>query len=257
VTIVGDYGQYKKKEGTAEIYGNALMTKVLEDDMLYLSADTFMATEDRSTDGRHTDIKVRACHNVKLYKEDFQGKADSMAYERADASIYFDGEPIFWSYESQLTADSAYIILQDKAFREMHMDINALVISEGVTGNYNQLRGKSMVAFFKKNKIDSVEIAGNAESIYFVADNNRQLEGMHHIRCSKINILMEEETIAGITFQTNPAGVFYPPQKITEEARKLTTFRWRSSERPTKQEVIEHGYGTKKAYKKFKLNQKR
>jgi lipopolysaccharide assembly outer membrane protein LptD (OstA) len=257
VTIVGDYGQYKKKEGTAEIHGNALMTKVLEGDTLYLSADTFTATENRSTDGRHTDLKVCACHNVKLYKEDFQGKADSMTYESADARIYFDGEPIFWSYESQLTADSAYILLQDKEFREMHMDINALVVSEGVTGNYNQLRGGSMVAFFKKNKLDSVEIAGNAESIYFVADDNRQLEGMHHIRCSQINILIEEETIAGITFHNNPAGVFYPPQKITEEASKLDTFHWRGSERPTKQEVIEHGYGTRKAYKKFKLNQKR
>jgi lipopolysaccharide assembly outer membrane protein LptD (OstA) len=257
VTIVGDYGQYKKKEGTAEIHGNTLMTKVLEDDTLYLSADTFIATESKSTDDHGTDIKVRACHNVKFYKEDFQGKADSMVYESAGSSIYFDGAPIFWSYASQLTADSAYIVLRDKEFREMHMDIHALVISEDAAGNYNQLRGKSMVAFFKKNKIDSVEIAGNAESIYFVADDNRQLKGMHHIRCSQINVLIEEEAIAGITFQNNPVGVFYPLQKITEEARKLDTFHWRISERPTKKEVIEHGYGTEKAYKKFKLNQKR
>jgi lipopolysaccharide export system protein LptA len=248
VIIVGDYGQYKKKEGTAEIYGNTLMTKVLEDDILYLSADTFVATENRSADGRNrnTDIKVRACHHVKLYKEDFQGKADSMVYESASATIHFDGEPTFWSYENQLTADSAYIILKDKAFQEMHMDTNALVVSESAAGNYNQLRGSNMVAFFKKNRIDSVEIAGNAESIYFVVDDNSKLEGMHHIRCSQINILIKEETVAGITFQTNPVGVFYPPQKITEAASKLDTFRWRSGERPAKQEVIGRGYGTLK-----------
>jgi lipopolysaccharide export system protein LptA len=256
VTIVGDYGQYKKKEGIAKVYENALMTKVLEDDILYLSADTFMATENKSID-EHTDIKVRAYHNVKLYKEDFQGKADSMVYQSADASIHFYGAPTFWSHASQLTADSAYILLQDKAFREMHMNTHAFVASEDALGNYNQLRGRDMIAFFKKNKIDTIEIEGNAESIYFVVDDSRQLKGMNHIQCSQIHIVMEEEAIAGIIFQTKPVGVFYPPQKITEKARRLDNFHWRSSERPSKQEVIAHGYGTQKAYKKFKFNQKR
>ncbi len=256
VTIVGDYGQYQQKEGVAKVYGNTLMTKVLGEDTLYLSADTFVATENKPGDDR-TDITVHAYHNVKLYKEDFQGKADSMVYQGADATIYFDGDPTFWSNANQLTADSVYILLQDKAFSEMHMNTHAFVASEdATTGNYNQLRGRNMVAFFKDNKIASIEIDGNAESIYFVVDDNGQLRGMNHLQCSHINVVIEKEVIAGITFQTKPVGVFYPPQKIEERAKKLDNFQWRDSERPTKQEVMEHGYGTQKAYKKFKLNQK-
>jgi len=256
VIISGDYGQYQKKKGIAKVYGNALMTKILEEDTLYLSADTFVATEKEPTKDGTDNTTVRAYHNVKLYKKDFQGKADTMVYQGADSTIYFYGDPIFWSNASQLTADSVHILLQDKSFHEMHMNTRAFVASEDVTGHYNQLQGRSMVAFFKENKMDSIEIDGNAESIYFVVDDTGQLKGMNHLRCSQIRIDMEEDAIAGITFRRKPIGAFYPPHAIVEEAKELENFNWRITEQPTRQEVVEHGYGTRKVYKKFKLNQK-
>ncbi len=255
VIISGDYGEYQKEQGTAKVYGNALMTKILEEDPLYLAADTFVATENKSSNGSNNST-VRAYHNVKLYKEDFQGKADTMVYQGADSTIDFYGDPIFWSNTSQLTADSVHILFQSKKFHEMHLNTHAFVASEDATGNYNQLQGRSMIAFFKGNKIDAIEIDGNAESVYFVVDGNGQLQGMNHLRCSQIRIDMEEDAIAGITFRRNPIGTFYPPHKIVEEAKALAHFNWRITERPTKQEVVAHGYGMQRAYEKFKLNQK-
>ena len=256
VMISGDYGQYQKKKGIVQVYGNALMTKILEEDTLYLSADTFLATEKEPTKDSKDNTIVRAYHNVKLYKKNFQGKADSMVYQGADSTIYFYGDPIFWSNASQLTADAIHILLQGKAFHEMHMTTRAFVASEDVTGNYNQLQGRSMVAFFKENKIDSIEIDGNAESIYFVVDANGQSKGMNHLRCSQIRIDMEEDAIADITFRHQPIGAFYPPHEIVEEAKELENFNWRITEQPTRQEVVEHGYGTREVYKEFKLNKK-
>ena len=253
VTIVGDHGQYQREQGIAQVSGNTLMTKVLEEDTLYISADTFVATEGQLSDGR-ANTTVHAHHNVKLYKEDFQGKADSMVYQSADSTIYFYGDPIFWSYANQLTADSVYLLLQDKAFGELHMKAHAFVVSEDAVGNYNQLRGKDMVASFKENKLDAIKIDGNAESIYFVVDDKGQLKGMNHLRCSQIHIDIEEEAIASITFQLKPVGVFYPPNSIIEANKKLDNFNWRSGERPTKEEVVGLGYGTKEAYKRFKFN---
>jgi len=256
VIISGDYGEYQKEKGIARVYGNALMTKTLEEDTLYLSADNFVATENEPTQHDIDNTVVHAYHNVKLYREDLQGKADAMVYRGDDATIYFDGDPIFWSHENQLTADSVHILLQDKAFSEMHMNTRAFVASEDATGNYNQLQGRSMIAFFKENKIDSIEIDGNAESIYFFVDDHGQLRGMNQLQCSQIHVAMKEEAIADIQFKHKPVGAFYPPHKIEEAATKLAHFKWRSDERPTKQEVVEHGYGAKTTYKQFKLNQK-
>ncbi len=254
--ISGDYGQYKKEESTAEVYGNALMTKCLGEDTLYLSADTFVATKNKSAQDSADDVMVRAFHNVKIYKEDLQGKADSMVYQGADATIHFYGDPIFWSGTNQLTADAVHITLQRKTLHEMHMNTRAFVAFEDALGNYNQLQGRNMIAFFKENKITSIEIDGNAESIYFVVAENGQLQGMNHLRCGQIHINIESEAIADITFRRKPTGAFYPPNKIEETIKKLEHFNWRIDERPTKQEVVAHGYGMRKTYEKFKLNQK-
>ncbi len=253
VIISGDYGQYQKKEGISQVHGNTLMTKILEEDTLYISADTFVATENKqASDG--TDAVVRAYHNVKIYKEGFQGKADSMVYQGADATIYFYGDPIFWSNESQLFADSVHILLQNRVFHEMHMNANAFVASEDKLGNYNQLKGRDMIAHFQENKIDYITIDGNAESLYFVIDEAAQLKGMNHLQCSHMRINIEEGEIASIAFQIKPQGTFYPPQLIQEEEKKLSNFKWSASERPTKQDVVEHGYGKYQEYERFKFD---
>lgn len=255
VTIWGDHGQYQKGKGVAEISGNTLMMKALEEDALYLTADTFVAQESRLDDER-VNTTVSAHHNVKLYQEDFQGKADSMVYHSARAIVYFYGDPILWSHKNQLTADKISLSFEGKAFSEMHMQEHACIASQGVASNHDQLRGRDMVAFFKKNKLDYIEVDGNAESIYFVVDDNGQLQGMNHLRCSQVRISIENGEIASMTFQVEPVGIFYPPSELmkTSTSKVLGNFVWRGDERPSKEEVIARGYGTRRNYKSFKFN---
>jgi len=252
MVIEGDYGQYRKKEGMAEVYGNTLMSKRLGEDTLYLSAGIFVATETRQPDGSVHNI-VRAHPDVKIYKEDLQGKADAMQYNEAENEVHFYGNPIFWSNNNQLTADTAYIVLQDKAFHTMHMDTNAFVASEDVLGNYNQLQGRNMIAYFKDNKVDHIEIDGNAESIYFIVDEYKKLHGMNHLQCSRMAIAIQDNDLAHITFDVKPVGAFYPPNLIEDEHKWLSQFQWRSSERPTWHEVVAYGYSADPAYTNFKF----
>ena len=158
VIIAGDYGQYEKEKGIAQVHGNTLMTKILAEDILYLSADTFVATEKEPTEGHTDNTTLHAYANVKVYKEDFQGKADTMIYQSADATIAFHGDPIFWSNKSQLTADSVHVLFRDKSLHEMRMNTRAFIASEDALGNYNQLQGRNMVASFKKDKIEMHDI---------------------------------------------------------------------------------------------------
>ena len=254
LTISGNYGHYRQKEGVATLYGNALMTKILDGDPLYLSADTFVATENQQTKNSD-DAVVRAYHNVKIYKEDLQGKADTMVYQGAESTLYFEGDPVFWSFENQLTAEKAHILIKDQAFHEMHMQTNGFVASKDEFGHYNQLKGRNMVAHFKENKIDHIIIEGNAESVYFVI-HEKDFKGMNHLRCGQMRIKMEEDTIANILFKPQPKGVFYPAHLIEEKQKQLSNFTWRAEERPTKRDVVEHGYGTHQEYKEFKFNEK-
>lgn len=253
VIVSGDYGELQKKKGVAKVYGNALMTKLLGEEKLYISADTFVATETKAKGGK-SENTVTASPNVKLYKEDFQGKAESMVYKEADSKIYFYGDPVFWNNNNQLTADDVYIVLQNKDLHELHMEKNVFLASEDELGNFNQLQGRDMVAYFKENKLGHIDIDGNAESIYFVLNDEKQLQGMNHLRCSHMRVGIEKDELANIAFNTKPKAKFYPPHLIPEELKKLTHFTWKAGERPTKQEVVGHGYGTLPGYEAFKLN---
>ena len=112
-----------------------------------------------------------------------------------------------------------------------------------------------MIAHFQDNTIHAIEIDGNAESIYFFTDDQGVLQGMNHLRCAQLRIDMQEGNIARLIFQREPVGVFYPPHKIIEENKKLKHFCWRPTERPTKQEVVQHGYGTQQQYESFKFQE--
>ena len=252
-TITGDYGQYWKEKSMAQVYGNPLMQHIINEDTLYLTADTLLALEEKLTNGS-IDVVVLAYNNVKIYKSDLQGKADSMAYHSLDSTIYFYNQPIFWSYDNQITAETIRIVLHDQKLDKMYIDHNAFLAAEDTLGNFNQLKGRDMVAYFKDNKITSIDIEGNGESLYFAINNSLQLVGMNYLKCSHMRIDMDQEKLAKISFFMQPVGLFYPPHKIATDGKELADFTWRIAERPTLQEILARGYGQHKQYKAFKFN---
>ncbi len=133
---------------------------------------------------------------------------------------------------------------------------NAIFAVKDTLGNFNQLKGKKMVVHFRENVVDYVSVDGNGESIYFVMDAKRQLQGMNYLRCSQIYVCLEEGQISLVKFKTKPEGIFYPPPEIKEQNKLLEHFHWKGEERPTRKEVVEHGYGEQEEYKEFKIGGK-
>ncbi len=73
--VTGNKGYYDKKNNITKIYDDALLKKVFSNDTFYLSSDTIIAY-DNST---NLDMII-AHNNVKFYKENFKGKADSITF---------------------------------------------------------------------------------------------------------------------------------------------------------------------------------
>jgi len=254
VVIMGDYCEYRKSEDVAELYGNALMTKALNDDILYMSADVFWAKGGNNAGNtQESNLEVSAGKNVKFYKTDLQGKADHMVYKEKDEKIYLEGTPVFWNYDNQLSANSAYVTFKNKEISEMHMDSNAFFIFRDKLENFNQLKGKEMIAYFAKNNITHMTIDGNADTLYFFVDDNNELKGYNSLQCSKIVINMHDGNIDKIQFPVKSHGVFYPLDKSEEPRPKLINFNWRISERPTRKDVVEHEYGKVSDFEQFKI----
>lgn len=237
VIIFGDYGKYWKEKGITKIYGNTLMKKIFVQDTLFLSADTLISIEDSIPKKE----RLLAFHNVRIYKPDLQGIADSMSYQTADSMIYLYDDPVLWSDNNQMESDTISIVMSNGRIEKMYMDTKAFVTSVAVDEFYNQVKGRNMIAFFKESQLHQVDVNGNGESIYFELEESDSLVlGMNKVICSDMRLKFEQKKISDITFYS-PDGSFIPFHEIRADGMKLENFSWRAYERPTRESVVTSG----------------
>jgi lipopolysaccharide export system protein LptA len=236
VIITGEEARFWENEGLAKVYGKAILKKPMTGDTLYLAADTLVSIDDEEESRK----RLLAYRHVRVINADMQGKADSMAYFLADSVIRFYRDPVLWNEGTQITADSISMLIANNQIDRMLANVNAFIISRDSTANFNQVKGRSMVAYFADDRIDKVDVTGNGESIYFALDEeDYHLIGMNRILCSNIRIVFLENELDNITFLTQPDALFIPPHELKEEDRKLDGFAWRDEERPLLADLFE------------------
>lgn len=234
VIITGDEGYYDRRNGISKVYGRPLMKRILEADTLYLAADTLVAIESKYDSAR----RILAYKNVKIYKEGLQGIADSMAYFNEDSVIFFYGDPVMWNNQNQITADTINLEISEDEMKRMNLRSDAFLVSEDSIENYNQIKGRNMIAHFVDNQIDRINVNGNGEILYFaLEEGDSVLMGMNKIFCASMQIRFKEQKLSSFSVYTNPEAQFIPPHELTEEMQYLANFAWRETERPTLFEI--------------------
>lgn len=235
VIITGDEARFWEEEGLAKVYGRALLRRPMAADTMYLAADTLVSIDHED----EAKKRLLAYPNVRVINADMQGRADSMAYFLADSVIRFYRDPVLWNEGTQITADSISILISDNTIDRMLANVNAFIISRDSIANFNQVKGRAMTAWFMNDRIRSVDVVGNGESIYFALDeDDYHLIGMNRILCSNIRIVFEESQLDNITFLNQPEAVFIPPHELLESDRVLDGFVWRDDERPHLDELL-------------------
>ena len=236
VIITGEEANFWQNKGMAKVFGDPLLKKPLGQDTLYLRADTLISLDD----SLEANKRLLAFHNVQIYKSDLQGKADSLVYYLSDSSISFYSDPILWNEGSQITADTIHLLINKGMIDQLKTALNSFIISEDSTKNFNQIKGRHMVAYFEGKNIKDVDVRGNGESIYFVADeeNTETLMGMNQIICSNMKIIFKENQVNDIRFYTNPDGNFVPPHELKDSDKQLEGFAWRIDERPSRRQIL-------------------
>ena len=236
IIITGDEANYWEDKGIAEVYGEPLLKRVMAEDTLYLRADTLVSIDD----SLEVNKRLLAFHNVKIFKSDLQGKADSLAYFLSDSSIIFYQDPILWNDGSQITADTIQILVKNGSIDQLFAKVNSFIISEDSTSNYNQIKGRMMTAFFDGKSIKNVDVTGNGETIYWVADeeNTSKVVGMNKIICTNMKIGFVDNQVDDIRIYITPDGDFIPPHELKDDQKLLDGFAWRVEERPTFRSII-------------------
>lgn len=227
--IRAHYAEVHKAKDSLFATKRAVSVSIIEQDSLYMHGDTLMVTGP-------PDARVfRTFRDARFYKKDLSGKADSIHFEEKNGITRLLKRPVLWNLENQMTGDSILLLSNQESEQLDSLKVlgNAFIISEDTLGHrgYNQAKGKNLFGKFKDNELQTADLIGNTEVVYYMYDDKDELMGINKTICSKIRLKIENSDIKEIIFYTNPDGTLYPEREFPEDSRLLEGFLWRGSER--------------------------
>ncbi|GAC1586671.1 MAG: OstA-like protein [Hymenobacter sp.] len=238
LVLRGDAGQYWRALGRTKLYGGRpVVRNISSKDTLYMAADTLLSVEARP--GQTTLRTVLyAFPKVLIFRGNLQGRCDSLTYDRQDSIIYLNRDPVLWQAKNQLTADSMQIRSKRGRVDEMRLYANAFAVSQDTLLNFNQTKGRNMMAYFRDNKLRRVDVLGNAESIFYALDKDTATTGMNRVLSANMRLLFVDSKLNKLSVLANPEAKFIPPHELKPDDERLKGFQWRAKERPTRRQVL-------------------
>ena len=231
----GNYAWYYKRPERFMITGRPYFTMYSDDDTITLRADTLRALPQADTAGINHRL-LKGYYRCTIFSREMQGACDSLAYSFRDSVIRLYDDPIVWSRENQLTADSIALFTKSQKADHMELFNSAFVVSCVDSSRYDQIKGKNLSGYFRDNKLYRIKVAGNGETIYYVLDGD-ELVGVNRAKSATIDIFVEDGKIKEIYQNQSPDGTLDPPLKTSDTELRLEGFRWLPGRRPFRQEV--------------------
>jgi len=247
--LSGDYAVYSQNDDRVLVTRKALMTKIDNQDSLFLHADTLISypvynvqqdtlkdtllTYSDTLRGNFIDTSkiILAYHHVQLYKKDFQIRCDSLTYGTKDSTIRMFSTPILWAGDGQLTADSIRLLMANNKPYKAILKHHSFAISQVDSTHYHQLKGEFIDAYFdEQSQLKKVNVLGEAKTIYFPTEETENdtlkgvIVGVNITKSEHLTLFFKNKNPYKITMYDNPEGVLNPLNKLPENKMKLEGF---------------------------------
>lgn len=184
---------------------------------------------------------TRAWRNVKIYRTDFQAVCDSLVAVGADSTLHLYIDPVLWNENNQVTSDVMDIYTLDSHLDRAEFVGHPIMIAQLDTAYYNQVSGKTMIAYFRNNAIFRNDVNGNVQTFYYLQEEGgTRVVDMLSIESGDASFYIEDQQIVGITYRNNPVFSMSPLERLpaTQEFF-LKDFRWEGGRRPDRDEVFD------------------
>lgn len=240
VITKGNYAEIFEKKDSLFIVDKAVGITIQENDSTYIHGDTIMVT------GKPEKRVMRIYHNAKIFKSNLQGKCDSIYSSQVTGITKMFKNPVLWLEKSQITGNYIQISSNKKTNELDSLKIlkNGFIIQKDSVNpnNFNQIKGQNIYGKFKSNKIETLLIKGNAESLYYnTNENTKKVETITKEIASDIEFTFKNNEIYETKYFKKSEGKTYPPSKFPKEYKKFKGFIWREDERPkTKDDIFKN-----------------
>ena len=264
--ITGHYAEIFKAKDSAIITRRAMAINIVDQDSLFIHADTLVAT------GPQDKRILRGYYDVRILKSDIRGRSDSLYLDQSigltkllsrpltnqQEQIFTEEDrnianPVLWFGESQMSGDKIFLLsnLVTRKLDSLKITGNIFIIEKdslSVDG-YQQIKGGILNGAFKEGRLDNIVITKNTEMVYYLYnDEDLQLIGIDKTTCSALQMNFTDGQIEDITFLVSPNGDVYPEDELPLNDRTLKGFIWRITERP---ETIEDLFDEKDGENQF------
>ena len=248
--ITGNYGEIFKERDSAIITRRAMAVNIIDQDSLFIHADTLVAT------GPEEKRILRAYYDVRILKSDLRGRSDSLYLDESigltkllkkpltkqqeqifTEKNYHEKNPVLWFDESQMTGDEIQLLSDTKTNKldSLKIDGRVFIIEKDTLSEdgYQQIKGGLLRGAFKESKLDNIVITKNTEMVYYLYnDEDLQLIGIDKTTCSALKMQFVDGQVDEITFLVSPNGNVYPEDELPINDRTLKGFTWRIVQRP-------------------------
>lgn len=131
---------------------------------------------------------------VRIYRSNVTASCRQARYFNNEELITLSGKPAIWFEDTQVSADTIALFLENGAIAAVYAQGNAISMSEGdsvFTARINQISGDTLRVDFKKKKVEMITGKGAAKSLYFVADE-KGLTGVDRTSSDSIKVYFEK-----------------------------------------------------------------
>lgn len=187
---------------------------------------------DTTVSNDSTDRYFQAFHNVRIFSDSLQAVSDSLFYSGKDSIFRLFTDPIVWSGENQLTGDTIYLYTKNKKADKLFVFENALAVNKTGKDMYNQLKGNRLTGMFIDGSLDYMRAKGNAESVYWVQDEDSSIVGVNNVNGDIIDLRFKNKELDKVVVISEPKGVMLPVSQATDQEKLLRNFKWRDARRP-------------------------
>ena len=233
VTLQGEYGYYNEQTGYAFATDSARFLEYSQGDTLFLHADTLQMV---TVDSVYREIK--AYYGVRFYRTDMQGVCDSMQFNTRDSVLYMYTEPVLWNEQYQLYGDTIAIYMNDSTIEYAHVIQFAFAAQHVDSSYYNQLKGNDLKAYFEGQAVHQIDVAGNAESIFYPLEKDGAKVGMNETKSGFLTIWVKDNKLDKLKIWPSPVGSMTPIPDLKPDQKMLKDFYWFDYLRPKNRDDI-------------------
>ncbi len=230
ISILCEQADYNDSTSYFFAVGRPLMTTLVDEDTLYLSADTLKSYYEIPMDT--TTRKIVADKNVRVFKSDLQAISDSLMYSEADSIFEFFKNPIIWSDTSQFSSDTVRITLANETIDKIYLFNKAFIINSPDEVFFNQIKGRDVIANFIEDELRTINVEGSGQSVYYILDDTQAYIGVNQTICSEMLINFGNNEIETIKFIAKPDATMFPMKQANHKKLQLEGFRWEMDKRP-------------------------